>query len=838
MKKNSAQKKIYRFALYGRAASGKTCILAALAMKRTAHPSGYTCTWIPVPEPSGKNKKDDTEAFEQGRTWLQEAISNLSCRTLPAPNPNRSTPLRYLYQFSTPGSRSFLVELIDYSGELIDPDITRDDLAQKLHTHLTEMDGMLVLAEAPLPDQDMEPLSDEMLKLEQAFVTLQGKKSKQRSQVPVALLINKWDRRFSDDQPITTENSQQLLKNFLRQEPEPPHRSLINALQNSLPPELFQIFPVSAFGPHELVATETGAVQERPREVKPLRSFGLEDGFVWLAQKKDAQDIAAFIKKNKQLNPLKFWQFFLPWRAQLQKENKSLTKRFLPESDEYKQLGALHQTTQRTTFYQLLTTLSFILFLLLSGEALYDGFIYKTIRLHLENPLTTRQKIKKDEKWLEAYYVSPPYRHFLSKFLILEKNEAKNAVKKNRQEQEERFWQELQKTQEQVLRRDLAQQYLALFPNGLHVEAAAGILEKTRFSLLAHENKKFLEEMENRIRAVMGKKILNQREIDGLRAMFRIPWPQAMSKDLIAKEHTLRRELGKIQIRLAKTQGSAEWFRFKEHYMELMRLGDINGAALHLQQWPARTDAFFALEKDFENRSLAALQNRVKQLKRNRQWQEARELVKKTYDDNQLFHTYSEKQKKILQDLLQSLSRGEDNFLYAQLKQKKDQQSALAYLKKAPLQTMRPEALAWNEYFMKTHRKIDLQLAVAELTWGDLPFTYNNEHADITITLNGQEILYIPDVEASRFTTVKELGKTGIRESLDSTAKLGIHILSKKSWTSWRDGDAGNTEWTGSVRELEKKSFILSGDRQKNTMLIRLLGIPTPPPLPAWKPPQ
>ena len=53
---SNKHQKAYRFAVYGRAASGKTCILAALAMKCVAHPSEYTSTWILEPVGMAKPK--------------------------------------------------------------------------------------------------------------------------------------------------------------------------------------------------------------------------------------------------------------------------------------------------------------------------------------------------------------------------------------------------------------------------------------------------------------------------------------------------------------------------------------------------------------------------------------------------------------------------------------------------------------------------------------------------------------------------------------------------------------------------------------------------------------
>ena len=66
--------KIYRFALYGRRNSGKTCILASLAMARIAHPDGLSCTLIDPPKYcAGTGNRSDTPiargACRRVRPW-------------------------------------------------------------------------------------------------------------------------------------------------------------------------------------------------------------------------------------------------------------------------------------------------------------------------------------------------------------------------------------------------------------------------------------------------------------------------------------------------------------------------------------------------------------------------------------------------------------------------------------------------------------------------------------------------------------------------------------------------------------------------------------------------
>lgn len=162
-----AAKKIYRFALYGRRNSGKTCLLAALAMERTAHPEGLSCTWL-AEDPkddwlnsrgnTGENANEVLTTFRRGREWLELAIRNLEEGSVPPPNPNDSDVLRLRYEFTVADHRTFSVELIDYSGELIEPDLSDSELAQRLRRRMLTMDGILVLAEAPHPGQPVGEL--------------------------------------------------------------------------------------------------------------------------------------------------------------------------------------------------------------------------------------------------------------------------------------------------------------------------------------------------------------------------------------------------------------------------------------------------------------------------------------------------------------------------------------------------------------------------------------------------------------------------------------------------------------------------------------------------------
>jgi hypothetical protein len=309
---NGRAAKVYRFALYGRPSSGKTCYLAALAMDHGAHPDGLTCEWVKktreYPRPAGEwttwDSSDPSATFHLGTRWLEESIEKLKQGDVPAgTDPNQI--YRFMYDFTTPEHVTYRVELIDYSGELVRPDITGNKLAELLLQHFSTTDGVLVLAEVPHPERDAEPLAEQLHLLKQAFALLRGEMQDGPAiAAPVALLLNKWDRRLG--QAGTDASAREAeVQPFLDGRPQPAHRSLVDTLRNSVTEGNFKAFPVSAFGTHELatLADPKGKLRqvERPRRINPLPSFGLEDPFVWAVGRRDLIDLEQFADKASRL---------------------------------------------------------------------------------------------------------------------------------------------------------------------------------------------------------------------------------------------------------------------------------------------------------------------------------------------------------------------------------------------------------------------------------------------------------------------------------------------------------------------------------------------------------
>ena len=96
--------KTYRFAMFGRTSSGKTCVLAALSMPRMRHYKGLTCNPLPIdiPSPIGDRstwkKNDRAASLHCGKEWLDKAIEKLKNNDVPPPNPN--TEVQMIYEFN------------------------------------------------------------------------------------------------------------------------------------------------------------------------------------------------------------------------------------------------------------------------------------------------------------------------------------------------------------------------------------------------------------------------------------------------------------------------------------------------------------------------------------------------------------------------------------------------------------------------------------------------------------------------------------------------------------------------------------------------------------------
>lgn len=350
--------KLRKLAVYGRRASGKTCILTSLAMARLPNPRGYSCLWISdhgncpdISTTEGRAPDDPLLARHRGKEMLTNQIKRLDGGKLPEATELRH-PLQLIYQFTraetfigagtqsnasrpdpsmvsepwAAAATSFFAELIDYSGELIDAD-NDTTFAETLAAHLEQCDGLLILAEATTTEEQNERLHKDLEQLRNVLPAVTQRREKQKAgPFPIALLLNKWDRMVDCEQltPLLMQAARQDLPEEKR------HQALhlvskelndsLNTLWEQMPPapqlglktvlqalaggeEYFRTFCVSALGACRTESTAEGATREVPVAKRPLLSFGLEDPFIWLAQRGDSLRLARLQSHATNLQP-------------------------------------------------------------------------------------------------------------------------------------------------------------------------------------------------------------------------------------------------------------------------------------------------------------------------------------------------------------------------------------------------------------------------------------------------------------------------------------------------------------------------------------------------------
>lgn len=837
---NKAQK-AYRFAVYGRAASGKTCILAALAMKCVAHPSQFTSTWIlepaglakPQGEPETWDAGDRASAFHFGKIWLEKAIERLARGELPPPNPNRAEPLRYLYHFTTPSHRTYPVELIDYSGELIDPSLSNDEMARRLREHLRTMDGILVLAEVPRPEDEANwTLSEELLKLQQAFAILKNESREGPTlDLPLALLFNKWDRR-SSLRYTTPENEYLELHRFLEKKPEPPHKALVDALKYSVTRENFQIFPVSAFGEHEFTRGPDNALIERPRSVAPLQSFGLEDGFIWAAQRRDTIDIGRFLEQISEKSVRCFLKnasvvFSLP----LIRRGRELARRFPAGSEER---GRIRQALKRyyLTVGANLLCLLFILFALFAAaEGGIDNFRYRAILAAKSDPQATLAKLRDDEAWLVAYYRAPFYRHLVSRLLVLKSSEALATLRAFRDRREEMQWRPVAEASDELVRAELARKYLQQFgENGIHADQASTIVTAAEQSKKFLGNQNYVANIATALDAALLQGAPSEDELEKLyQQLLTLPFPEAVTAELDARQKKILARLAGEKIKLAREQGKEQWLIYRDQYFQAMREGDIVQAAEFLERLRGQAVAgeeSAKLAGDFRQRAVREITGYINEKSRQKLWGPARNILQQALDSPRLVAQLGAAQIRELQNLQGGLDQAEDMELYAQLVKYRDLERAGQYLKYAPLNKMAPAVSRYQQYLLRQSNPLELKLVLAQISWGE-----GCRRGGLQVTLNGKSILEKADLGPVEGTVSAQLVSASFREKLSDLAKLQARI----TCASWWSEESGEGNWEGAVGSLDGLRLQLEGKAGgERAITFRLSGLPEEPVLPAW----
>ncbi|HEW98408.1 MAG: hypothetical protein DRR16_12555 [Candidatus Parabeggiatoa sp. nov. 3] len=818
--------KVYRFALYGLSASGKTCLLAALAMPRYSHPLKYTSTWRPIDVSASEKSKQ--EALRHSQEWLKKAIDQLSRRDVPEPNPTGEEHFIFEYDFTGTDYQTFRIELLDYSGELVNPNISDSELAKTLRQKFSEMDGILVLAEAPYQDQlghvsghqktrDGQAHKD-LYDLRQTFSLLRGEKQEGAAlDTPVVLLFNKWDR-YSHIDSAHPDIEQDKLEAFLKSVPPPPHKGLNDVLQHSVTEDNFKAFPVSALGAGEFVLLENGDVVERPKQVQPLNAFGLEDPFLWLVQRRDAIDLRHY-QNNAQSN-----------LKQCQQNGKTLLNRFPPNSAQAKQVKSVLGQCRRRAFYYAAGTVAGVLALWFTAETTMDLWNYKKLTTAIENPNATHDELGKAEQWLTKYTTAPNFRHLISQRFI-NSDDVKTTLTDLQTRRETFLWGPVETALEKNLQAAVepAKRYLEYYPYGPHAEESKNILLRAQFQVQQHENEDVFRQVAGRVKEHWQDGETLNELLEGLR---KLPVHQNAETDKMRQERVALEE--SVLKRLAEIASQQNWNRFKAGYDDKMRRKNFLAAAQALQnrQSDERLDK---LKTEFKRVVIQRIEDEVERAFKDYRLRDAEEILGKYAQfPLDLQHPPGSEGDDVIKGLRHQVAQRQDQALYEDALKYRARDHIENYLQNAPLQSMKKELSKYKAYLdsIQPSATISKLKLFVRITW--LAAAAEGNDNVVNVSLNGKNVISQTNVESHFYqSTVFISSRFSAKPS--SLKTVAITVIEKGFFS---DDDNGTGRVKKRVSDLAKGYTLKLHAAGKITAqaFILIKGYPKAPNLPAWHP--
>lgn len=830
----SHDRRVHRFAIYGRSRSGKTCLLSAMAMAHLPHPLGHSCTRVPYSPHSGERRsEEEQERLRRGDAWLDDAIQALQDGELPRPNQVSDFVMTFRFEIGAADRRAHLVELVDYSGELVNPrDLAdADSLASRLREHLSQMDGVFVLAEAPAPDE-RERLSDELRLLREAFIALRGEQqSGPVVDTPVVLLITKWDRQSSLESDPNPTREADALEAFFESAEHAEYRGLRDALRNGVAEGSFQAYPVSAFGKVESRELDHGKWGEWPAEVSPLPSFGLEDPFLWAIGRCDELALAECIEEERTLS----W-----WRPSLRGDHGRVASRAAGLARQLPRGSAEHAAARRLVrrcrakraIRGVVSTLSLGAAWLLS-EAVWDNTLLARSEAVLNNPEAPSAEVRQVERWLESYATSPVYRHPVTK-RVVSPEEIADRLSEGRRRRCERDWERVLDVEDVLARATAAAEHRSRFPTSPFLDDALRVEEEASAARESRENAAWWSQLES-----TAQQALELADANALQAaqtsLDAPPHPARETSDEHARRTELRRQVG---VALGEVAARAEWSEFLGRYESLMAARQhLEAGSLLASRVRERgvDDASRALAESFQRQLAESLPQQVATLVRESRWEEAYEVSRRLERELTQWpeELCPEEPTRFGRELRRTIDVGRDRQLYDRVVRYRTTDAARAYVEQAPLGAMRREVERLAQWLDARSRPFDVTFVVRRINWGSRAQGANDNR--IVVEVNGQRIECSKVISAANTRT--DLGgrlRLPIKVSLQEDLRVSLRIVEVDLFSNDDHGESG--EQSILVTDLLRDySLPLRSPKYYHEAVLAIEGVPAEPLLPPWR---
>ncbi len=373
---------------------------------------------LPPPVDIQVTDKKEKKRYLDGAKRLEENRQLLERREMPYATPLKDD-LYYRFQFKD-SHGGLTADLIDYAGELVNPRTTDEEDSQsqgpvkRLRRLLTEVDGLLILLpvasslEKERQDQNIAAIK---ATFEGIFQQRRAADNQGARYAPVAVLLNKWDvlGEIAYHDPAAEKSK---MEKFLAHPRGFAYKDLLRTLEYGLGEDNVAAFAVSAFGKSEERVSDSGERSYFPKEMNPLQSFQLEEGFIWLIRRHQDLTLARYHKDLQQaaafpyfLNP------FFVFKNKLFPLHRELKTYYRDESAKANAVQVQRQRALELGVASVVSLLSVTVGLGLTGEFLLDKAKLRQLETAIQQPDAPSQAYQDLANWLESYMNAPFYHH-------------------------------------------------------------------------------------------------------------------------------------------------------------------------------------------------------------------------------------------------------------------------------------------------------------------------------------------------------------------------------------------------------------------------------------------
>ena len=533
-----------------------------------------------------------------GHASVSAAAENLRNGEPPHPTPtDRKILPRLEFTVSAPDSAPWHTDIFDYAGEKVNPNkYSTHEIVQ----YLREVDALFVFA--PCPTNQNATLPKDMQDLAQVLTTIQEENKKRylhRVDIPIILLVNKWDQAMNLDQYTFTqfEQHRNALEKFIVGRPE--YLNICTMIKAVVGEDNFYLAPTSALGMCQAAKSDPTGGNVVPKHVDPLRSLGLIEPLIWACKRCDQLVIERALRLANEVRQqhfaLRWLRVFSPKKAH---KKLKLARAYAQKGNpNYKYLGSEARKMLGLAFLRSLQTLAFLSVVTLLTESALDQKAARANLQVLNQDTATVEQQARSVKWLRDYAKSPSYKHFVYKQFGLSLAEANTILDRHDKEIDDLTWGKCGSYVELDKQIQCIDFYSKTFSQGQHIQEALN----RRVTLLKQADEEAWQILV---------KLSNETEQHSETEKYVRNFPNGAH---IQEARELRSRLG----------AKLEWQEVLKAYQGMIEQQDLTSALSHLIEYSRPTSEFKQLKSRFERDVLQVSEQKAKQKIAQNLWEPA-----------------------------------------------------------------------------------------------------------------------------------------------------------------------------------------------------------------------